>query len=201
MSKAALWTQAAHTLTIIGQQKPSAEHIKVLHGGYLSDVVEAVVSGTVPDREELRKFLGLSPLELWITVNRRLSLAEMIAAGQYDLVHSDITAERFLITGTDESKLKAEIIHFNRNMSSDDVLAELDKMGLRPGTAEEALAFGATFPEMQRKFPIVALGSFLEVRGTRAVLHLYGDEWKRGLALFVWEVEWLAFYCFLAFRK
>lgn len=201
MSNVALWTQANHTLTLIGQRNPSAEHIKVLHDGYLSDVVEAIVLGTVPARDEFRKILGLPPLELWITVNRGLSLKEMITAGEYDWVNPEITPERFPITGTGENKLKAEIIHFNCDMSSEDVVAKLDKVGLRPGSIEELLAFGATFPDMQRKFPIVALGSSARVDGRRRVAFLYGGDSGRGLNLDYWGDGWGGFYRFLAFRK
>lgn len=201
MSNAALWTQANHTLTLIGQKNPSAEHIRMLHDGYLSDVVEAVVAGTVPDRDEFRKILGLPPLELWITVNYNLSLPEMIVAGKYGRVNPEITPERFLITGTGESRLLAEIVHFKCDMSLEDVLAKLDTRGLRPGTIEELLAFGATFPDMQRKFPIVALGSSAEMPGRRGVVYLDHGGSQRNLDIIGCGCGWPDFYRFLAFRK
>lgn len=37
--------------------------------------------------------------------------------------------------------------------------SELDRRGLRPATIEELLAFGAAYPDKQREFSIIALGS------------------------------------------
>lgn len=84
---------------------------------------------------------------------------------------------------------------------SEDAIAKLDKMGLRPGTVEELLAFGATFPDMQRKFPIVALGSSAELDGRRAVAYLFGGDSGRRLNLDCWGGAWVGRYRFLAFRK
>ncbi len=62
MSNTALWSQATHTLTLIGQQDPSSEHIKELHDGRLTDLLKAIQNGTLPDREVTRKFYGLGPV-------------------------------------------------------------------------------------------------------------------------------------------
>jgi len=85
-------------------------------------------------------------------------------------------------------------VHFDRSISSDDAIAELDKMGLRPAEAGELLAFRAKYPDVQREFPIVALGSVwrglygnrhvlvLRCRGgkRRANLYWFGDDWNDG---------------------
>lgn len=59
----ALFTQANHTLTLIGQKEPTQEHLKQLHDGALSDLVDAIMAGTLPDRETVRKFYGLPPIQ------------------------------------------------------------------------------------------------------------------------------------------
>lgn len=59
----ALWSQANHTLTLIGQQHPTAGHIKVLHDGALTDLVQAIMNGSLPNRDEVRAFYGLPPIE------------------------------------------------------------------------------------------------------------------------------------------
>ncbi|MEK7630468.1 MAG: hypothetical protein AAB417_00335 [Patescibacteria group bacterium] len=96
-----------------------------------------------------------------------MTLKQMIAVGKYDWSNPDITPERFPINGGGIVESVAEAIHFNHNISSDDAEAKLDRTGLRPGRIEELLTFGATFPDMQRKFPIVALGSSCEFIGNR----------------------------------
>ncbi|MFY9463112.1 MAG: hypothetical protein WAP52_02920 [Candidatus Sungiibacteriota bacterium] len=69
MSIEATFGQANHSLTIIGQQEPTAEHLRVLHDGYLADLVRAIKLGTIPARYEFQKFLGLAPdFHVWCTI-------------------------------------------------------------------------------------------------------------------------------------
>ncbi len=63
MSNQALFTQANHTLTLIGQKNPTQEHLKQLHDGLLSDLVDAIMAGTMPNRETFRTSIGLSSLQ------------------------------------------------------------------------------------------------------------------------------------------
>jgi len=88
-----------------------------------------------------------------------LSLAEMIAAGKYDFTNEDITARRFPITGKGKVNINFILKHFGEDLSTRYALEELDNADLRPATIEELLAFGAKYPDEQRKYPIVALGS------------------------------------------
>jgi len=55
--------------------------------------------------------------------------------------------------------LAFELFHLDQQISTEDVLAEMVKSGLRPALYEELLAFVQAFPDEQRKYPIVALGS------------------------------------------
>jgi hypothetical protein len=59
-----------------------------------------------------------------------------------------------------------------------------------PATHVHGLAFGATFPEEQRKYPIACLGSSAQVYGRRLVVCLdwYGAE--RDLDRCSWGVYW-----------
>ena len=176
---------------------------KFLGDGLLADVAEAAVKGTLPkDRSLFRQLLGLVVTIIYkIVVDYTKSLEQMIAAGCYDWVNPDITAERFPITGDGQVELEPELIHIGRDMSSDEVIADLDKRGLRPGTIAELLAFGATYPEVQREFPIVALGSVAEVHGYRRVACLYRSDSERNLHLDWFDSDWDGLYRFLAFRK
>ena len=109
-----------------------------------------------------------------VTVNYDLSLAGMIKAGRYDWVNSDITEKHFPVKGEGIKEVTAELVCFNKYMSSKDVLRELDRCGLRPATIEEILAFGAKYPELQRQFPIVALNSIWQ-HGHRDVSSLWSN--------------------------
>jgi hypothetical protein len=114
------------------------------------------------------------------------SLAAMIQAGRYDYANSDITEKHFPVA-SGPTEVSIELVHFDRVMTSDEILAELDRKGLRPATLPELLAFGVKYSEKQREFPIVALGSVW--RGwvdLRHVPYLWGDAGLRNL-----DLDWL----------
>lgn len=50
------------------------------------------------------------------------------------------------------------LVNLNRIADSEKVLHELDLMGLRVATKDELIAFGATYPDVQRQLSIIALG-------------------------------------------
>lgn len=128
-----------------------------------------------------------------ITVNYAQSLEEMIAAGKYDWTDEYITAENFQIQGNGVVNLEIVLFHPNRDIESEDVVKELDQMGLRPATLPELCAYGAKYPETQREFPIVALdSSWVGPSGECPVPCLDGDECSRErlLDLYYWADEW-----------
>ncbi len=105
-------------------------------------------------------------------VNRDLSLAEAISAGHYDWVNPDIVGAKWTPSlGSGSKEARYEVLHFGRNIESDDAEAEIkrDERGLHSADLTETLAFGAKFPEEQRKYPVVGLGSVAEVGGGRRV--------------------------------
>ncbi len=65
MSNKALWDQANHTLTVIGQQEPTLADIKTLHDGYLSALMQRIKRRRKPmmPLSEFRKSIGLGVLE------------------------------------------------------------------------------------------------------------------------------------------
>lgn len=170
-----------------------------LSSGILADLLEADPSAI--NRDDFRKYIGLPPLVLRFTVDYSLTLEEMIALGQYDWKNDDITAGRFPVKGKGKKEVVGELVKYESTMSSEAVLADLDKNGLRPATIEELLAFGAAFPELQRKFPIVALGSIAEVDGGRGMACLGRGDSKRYLRLRWFDRGWFAHCRFLAVRK
>ena len=129
------------------------------------------------------------------------SLEEMIAAGKYDWRNNDITSARFPITGGGRVSVDAKLFHFNRTMTSDEVGRELDKAGYRSATIAELLAFGAAFPEVQRQFPVIALGSVGSVFGFRLVPCLRRRGAERNLYLSWHDGAWDDVCRFLAVRK
>lgn len=139
---------------------------------------------------------------LHIVVDYSKSLVQMIAVGTYDWVNSDITAEHFPAKGEGRVELVPELVHYGKFMNSDDIVQDLDQRGFRPATLPELLAYGEKYPDKQRKFPIVALGSVWRYwDGARHVACLDGPDSRRWLHLNIWESGWYGCYHFLAFRK
>lgn len=136
-----------------------------------------------------------------LVVNYCMGLEEMIQAGKYDWADSDITSKNFPITQHGKVEVAAELIHLNREVSSDEAIAALDRMGYRPETLPELLAFGAKYPEVQREFPIVALGFVSLVYAYRCVACLWSHGGKRKLDLSWFDSRWGADCRFLAVRK
>lgn len=128
------------------------------------------------------------------------SFEEMVAAGRYDWSDPNFTPERFPIVGSGTVATDAKLFHFGRDMKSDAVERELAAAGYRSATLAELLAFGAAFPEVQRQFPVIALGSVSWVGGVRRVPALGWRGAERRLDL-PWNVhDWLGLCRFLAVR-
>jgi hypothetical protein len=73
-----------------------------------------------------------------VTVNYDLSLAGMIKAARCHCDDSCITEKNFPVNIADTKEVVTEIVHLNREISSsEEVLRELDRRGLRPATIEE----------------------------------------------------------------
>jgi hypothetical protein len=149
----------------------------------------------------VRKALALGPIQMKLVVDYGLSLEQMIVTGHYDWVNDSIAAERFPIVGEGKMELEVQLFHFDQSISSEEAVRLIRKDGFEPAKIEHLLAFGATYPEMQRKFPIVGFGSSCMVYGERYVPVLYGGDSVRSLRLSYWDGDWRDFYRFLAVRN
>jgi hypothetical protein len=136
-----------------------------------------------------------------ITVDYGQSLQAMIAAGKYDWVKLSITADKFPVEGTGIKKFRNKLFRFGRYISSEAAVAAMQKEKFTPATHVHGLAFGATFPDTQRKFPIACLGSFVRVFGFRSVVCLHGVGDQRHLHLYDWDGVWYDVWRFLAVQE
>lgn len=126
-----------------------------------------------------------------------------IAAAAFDWQNFDITPEHFPNAPHEqgETHVETKLYHFGKDMSSDKVVAEMDKDGFRPATLRELLAFAVKNPDEQRKYAIVGLGSVWSRGGDRDVPFLCLDGYERGLSLYWWSDRWHGYCRFLAVRK
>lgn len=123
-------------------------------------------------------------------VEYEMSVKDAVKLGRYDKTDSNITAENFPTnrTGAD---IVMKLVHFNTVVSSKDVLSELYKMGYRPAELHELLTFGQMYPDVQRGFPVVALGSVLRRWFRRRLVPcLFGDDSWRVLTLDWFSGDW-----------
>ncbi len=138
-----------------------------------------------------------------VSVDYSTTLEQMIAEGKYDWSNSDINSKNFpTASQVGQVTVNVELVHFNRNIGSEEALQELDKVGYRPANLSELLAFGAKYPDRQREFPIVALGSVWQrLDGNRYVAYIYYGGVRRHLYLVWIELWYVALYRFAAVRK
>ncbi len=161
----------------------------------------------MPDGESLlaelaQKLVGVVRRTFKVMVDYGKNLQEMIADGAYDYANPDITADHFPVKGEGKQEREVTLFHFNRSINSDNAIEEMAAAGYRPATIEEFLALGKAQPDLQRQFPIVALGSVWRgPRDGRRVPCLRGYDGKRVLYLDYYGGVWSVHYRFAAVRN
>ncbi|MEK7589035.1 MAG: hypothetical protein AAB479_00185 [Patescibacteria group bacterium] len=166
--------QAAHTLTIIGQQQPTAEDLKVLHDGYLADLIRAIKNGTVPVREDFQKTLGLRPeFQVWKTVvlgrhktvdaYRKSIKAQGRQVGDY----ANQLADKTPISGTqvevDLVRASARQLGFKGNARYDAIVERAQSYGLEKCMAEAGLALADQYPDQPSGDNAIAMDAITDL--------------------------------------
>ena len=79
-------------------------------------------------------------------------------AGHYGYAHSCVTSESFPVRrlGTGRAR-EILLLEFEREVTSEDVIAEAARLGLERPIYEDALYFGVEHPDAQRERPVVFL--------------------------------------------
>ena len=137
-----------------------------------------------------------------VTVNYDLSVEAAIEAGNFQAVHADISSKNFPSQRSGQANLELVLVRFEHRMRSEDVILELEKEGLRAAALPEFLAFGAKYPDIQRKFSIAGLGSvWPDRKGYRNVPCLYEASEGRYLDLHWWDDGWYSYTRFAAIHE
>ncbi|MFH0857238.1 MAG: hypothetical protein V1848_00635 [Candidatus Magasanikbacteria bacterium] len=132
----------------------------------LEQVGELIAQGKAGriTREMLQGFLrdpqsvNGQPSDYIVSVDFSRTLEKMVYDGHYDFVEDK---ERFpIIDGEGVTEVTLQLVSLKWNpRTPEEVYTYLEEQGLRPATLAELLAFGATYPEVQRgKFLIMCLG-------------------------------------------
>ncbi|HRH26457.1 MAG TPA: hypothetical protein PLF31_03255 [Candidatus Paceibacterota bacterium] len=93
-----------------------------------------------------------------ITVDCFMSPGMMVVAGEYDSADV-ISNNTFEIQRSGARQIEVSLVLPGQELGELTVTSCLDEYSLVPGRIEHLLALGAQHPDIQRKFPIVALGS------------------------------------------
>jgi len=102
---------------------------------------------------------------------------------------------------TETREIEFELVHLNKNATTETALAELEKRELRPALYEELLAFAAKYPDLQKQFPIAALGSVCRYDGSLYSPYVLWYDGGRDLYFDWFGHDWHDRCRFLAVRK
>ena len=161
------------------------------------DVAQSWIENPIGLAAVLREVLNTNNTYL-VTVDYALSLSARVKSGGYSWVEKPVDEEHVQIERSGNHEVEIVLLHLNRAAPTAEVEAELDKRSLRPANSAELLALGATYPDLQRMFPIAALGVL-----SRIGMVLVLDRSSRGRELSHRSLDrtWRGYYRFAAVRK
>jgi hypothetical protein len=166
-------------------------------------VVDAQGDGLLEKFADVIAEAARKPGEVFpLSVNYDLSVEDAVDAGNYQGVNGSITSRNFPSKRHGQANAEIVLVRFDLRITSENVLSELDKEGLRAAELPEFLAFGAEYPEVQREFSVVGLGSvWQDPKGYRNVPCLYTASEGRYLDLHWWDDGWYSYSRFAALSK
>lgn len=129
-------------------------------------------------------------VEQFMTVNPDLAFAERITRGNYGWTNSDLTEKKFPVTEDQHGEWEWKLFHFGRDISSEEAIRLMKEDCYDAGQIGHILTFGEKYPEEQRKFPIIGLGSVAKVCLYRLVPGLWRDGGGRALYLCLFGGDW-----------
>ena len=121
-----------------------------------------------------------------IDIKSEKSLSERITDGNFGYVLNGVFVEGKFPERPDQNyQVKYKLFHFNKTLSSEEVIKLIKKQGFEPASIYELLAFAEVQPDLQETFPIVSLGSGISnfPKGSYWVPVLDSYESKRMLRL------------------
>ena len=168
----------------------ATEFVKFLANGgrVVGDLVETVA-----------KTVNFIAHTFTVLVDENQSVEELVKACGFNWSNDNVVSKN-LPQPANGQKLKKEIVifHFDKNMSSEAVIAEMDRAGYKPATIWDLLGLAKKEPNLQKEFPIVALSFVCQLNGYP---YLYVYSGARELGLDYFDDVWSDFYRFAGVRK
>jgi hypothetical protein len=137
-----------------------------------------------------------------ITTGDGRSTEELVEAGEYGYAHSCLMSENFPARHFEGKRVREIILlEFDRDVKSEEAIAEAAAVGLERPMYEDALYFGIEHPDVQRERPVVFLHDpWFGYFGRRDVLCLWSNAGRRELNLEGFDERWSASYRFAFVR-
>lgn len=136
-----------------------------------------------------------------VTIDQAESFEEMIKAGQYDEVNSAVRSVSFPWKRKGSKKVELTLVQFDRPLAPGEMTRLMEARRYRPAFIEELLALGKEHPDLQRRIPIVALGSGRIIQARRHAACPSGSQSSRCLQLAVIYRRWSTCYRFALVRR
>jgi hypothetical protein len=127
-----------------------------------------------------------------IAIGDGRSTEELVEAGHYGYAHSCVTSDNFPARQFGGRRARdIVLLEFDREVTSEDAIAEAGRLGLERPVYEDALYFGAEYPEVQRERPLVFLHDpWFGFFGRRDVVSLWTNAGRRELGLEGFDEPW-----------
>jgi hypothetical protein len=127
-----------------------------------------------------------------ITIGDGRSTEELVAAGDYGYAHSCVTSDNFPARpGPGKRAREIVLLEFADEVTSEAAIAEAARLGLERPTYEDALHFGAAYPQVQQAGPVAFLHDpWFGFFGRRDVLSLWSNAGRRELGLEGYDDPW-----------
>ncbi len=125
-----------------------------------------------------------------VQVNYSQSVEDLLKAGQYNWVHYLVSSSNFPSTEAGEGSLSAVLVPFSPRADVTQFLAN-PPAGTRPATLKELLAFGEAYQDVQRKLPVVALGTSARLEIPTERMEKTGDPTRLPIVITTPQVQQL----------
>lgn len=138
-----------------------------------------------------------------ITTGDGRSTEELVEAGNYAYAHSCVTSENFPARQLAGRRAREIVLlEFDRDVTSEEAIAEAVQHDLERPIYEDALYFGIEYPDVQRERPVVFLHDpWFGFFGRRDVLCLWNNAGRQELGLEGFDDPWSRNYRFAFVRR
>lgn len=176
----------------------------------LPDLTDGEMQLYIQNKKELGRLLkgafaaDKKPAKIFpITCSGSYTTSELVKRGKYDWSADLITDERFPLQTHPPANKIIELMSFDHDLISEEVLAVFNYRGLELPSYEDALHFGIKYPNEQVKHPIVFLQYevMFNLTSNRVVFVLNKDSRGRCLDLDLFTGDWGKHCVFAAVRK